>query len=68
MSKQRIPPVLSNPPFIPTPSLSRKNISFPTYIVKLEEVNPPFIKGGSLNYVLFVVNPYFAPVSCKSQN
>ena len=73
MSKQRIPPFLSNTPLQSNPSLSRENISSPTYIVKLEEVNPPLYRwgggeGGSSNYVLFVANPYFAPGSCKSQN
>ena len=46
MSKQRIPP-LYNSPFSPTPPFLEKNISsqIRDEISKLEEVNPPFVKG-----------------------
>ena len=65
MSKQRIPPFSPTPPFLekifnPSPILSNQRKSI-----------PPLYKGGgrgSLNYVSLVVNPYFAPASCKSQN
>ena len=41
-------PLSKQSPLYSNPSLSRKNISPHIYIVKLEEVNPPFIikKGG----------------------
>ena len=46
MSKQKIPPLSRQSPLQSNPSLSRKNIPSPTYIVKLEEVNAALDKRG----------------------
>ena len=52
MSKQKIPPSLSTqfPPLV-QPHPFQKNYFIPTFIAKLEEVNPPFVKRGNSNYV-----------------
>ena len=58
MSKQRIPPFLSNPPIRSTPPFLEKIFSS-TPIAKLEEVNPSLYKdgggeeGAGSNYVFF---------------
>ena len=64
MSKQRIPPFLSNPPFSTTPPILEKIFQPPPIEeVKLEEVNPPFIKvcvcggGGEGGFELCLVLP-----------
>ena len=48
--KWRIPPLSKQSPLLPF----CKKYFIPTHIAKFEEVNPPpFIKGGSSNYVFF---------------